>query len=46
MTAYLDEACGYDSPPSSNLRKAFEDYEEILRFVTRDLMLDDAPAGE
>lgn len=46
VTAYLDEVCGYEAPPSSNVRKAFEEYDEILRFLTRDLLLDDAPAGE
>ncbi len=41
----LDEKCGYDAPPTSNVRTALEKFDERLRLVAREfLAADEAPA--
>ena len=54
MSSVLDEKCGHDAPPSSNIRNALKRVKEILGFLTKDVLLsseetvdeDDAAAGD
>ena len=47
MVALLDEKCGNESPPSSNIRKALQRVQEVLGFLTKDLVFGEPEeAGE
>jgi len=37
MTAALDERCGRDSPPSSNIRNKLNRLKEVMGFLTKDV---------
>lgn len=38
LGAVLDEKCGADSPPMSNIRAALEKFDEMLRLVAREFL--------
>ncbi len=38
LNTLLDEKCGHDSPPSSNIRNALQSVLETVRIVSRDLI--------
>ncbi len=44
LIAALDERCGADSPPSSNIRGAIETVQQTFKFITRDILA--GPATE
>lgn len=47
MVALFDEKCGNESPPSSNIRKALQRVQEVLGFLTKDLVFGEPEeAGE
>jgi type VI secretion system protein ImpA len=46
LGAVLDEKCGADSPPMSNIRSMLEKFDEVLRLVAREfLVVAEAPAA-
>ena len=46
LSAVLDEKAGVHSPPTSNLRSAFEEFGDTLTFVTAGLVLNEEPESE
>lgn len=45
MTAALDERCGHDSPPSSNIRNKLNRLKEVLGFLSKDVSTAASPAN-
>jgi type VI secretion system protein ImpA len=43
LCGQLDEKCGSDSPPASNIRNALRTVLDTVKFVSRDLIAVDAP---
>ena len=39
MSSVLDEKCGHDAPPSSNIRNALKRVKEIIGFLTKDVLM-------
>ena len=39
LSTTLDEKCGYDAPPASNIRKALKRSTEVLGFLIKDIVL-------
>lgn len=39
MSSILDEKCGHDAPPTSNIRNALKRVKEIIGFLTKDVLL-------
>ncbi len=50
LCTVLDEKCGHDSPPASNIRNTLRTVLDTVKFVSRDLIASEAPdeavAGE
>lgn len=44
LTAALDERCGHESPPSSNIRNRLNRLKEVMGFLTKDMAAGNAPA--
>jgi len=44
LASVLDEKCGHDAPPSSNIRNALKRVKEIIGFLTKDVLLSDDTA--
>ena len=45
LSKALDEKCGHDSPPVSNIRNSLKRVREIIGFMTKDMILDDEENG-
>lgn len=43
LSSKLDEKCGHDAPPTSNIRNTLRAVQDIVSFVSRDLIAADAP---
>ena len=43
LSNLLDEKCGHDAPPASNIRNALRAVLDTVKFVSRDLIAVDAP---
>lgn len=46
MTETLDKLAGADAPPSSNIKNALNGIKEIITFLTKDMFVEEAQAGE
>ncbi len=45
LSAALDEKCGADSPPSSNIRNLLQTIRDEIGFLAKDKLISDAPAA-
>jgi len=41
LSSILDDKCGHDAPPTSNIRNALKRVKEITGFLTKDVLLSD-----
>ncbi len=46
LNALLDEKCGMDAPPASNIRNLLQGIHDEVGFLAKDKLLTDAPAEE
>lgn len=46
LNALLDEKCGAESPPSSNIRNLLQGIRDEIGFLAKDKLLADAPASD